>query len=228
MTVAQIPMATDYLYCVTNASFPGACIVGLADSNPAQLIDMWNNRDMPYPFILEFAKQTANAAEKEIAIHTLLGTIGQRLGTSREYFSIPIETVRQLFSLVDGEWFAPPVLIAPPPPLIEVTQSHQSTQLVISGSPKTSRPPMNECFANGQRIRHIGSTKDTTWIGVYNIELDSIVRDSVAYGSPSGFAKAHYSVTKPITKNTTQVNGWKECEFEKSPGCWITTDIFRK
>ena len=86
---------------------------------------------------------------------------------------------------------------------------------------------MNDCFVDGQLIRHMidlklvsGMYENSVWVGVYNASRRGIVYNGKLYKSMSGFAAAHYAADRP--DRTSAVNGWKECEYQVA-GEWHST-----
>jgi hypothetical protein len=87
---------------------------------------------------------------------------------------------------------------------------------------------MDDCFVDGQLIRHMldlklvsGVYENSVWVGVYNASRGGIVYNDKLYKSMSGFATAHYAADRP--DRTSAVNGWKECEYQIVGGEWRST-----
>ena len=55
----------------------------------------------PYELKIEFYKKVANCKKKEQLLHKILSQY--RLNKKREFFKVSLDTIRQLFELIDGE-----------------------------------------------------------------------------------------------------------------------------
>lgn len=129
-------------------------------------------------------------------------------------------------SQINEEPIPTPVVVTPPPmlsveePNITVPASDNPPTLSV----EEVNPPSNaarrtkgfKCkempkyFRHGQRVRYRRCDR----VGTYNSLQNSIITlDGVSYYSFSSLADNN--------------NGWKECEYEKSPGVWETVDKLR-
>jgi hypothetical protein len=178
---------------------PGILIISMTERTPDIELNEANSVDklnLPTPYKLEFAIKTSNPEEKLKILYKILELNSKRINPKHKFFKVSIEEVKLLFDLIDGELWSPPV------------------------NPVNNRGKMSERFSNGQIIRHsIG--KNDRWKGVYDSVKNVIIRNSIEYGSPSAFTKAHYKMSKP--NRTPESNGWTECK-SKVNGVWISID----
>jgi hypothetical protein len=50
-----------------------------------------------------------DARDKEQKLHKALGAFGKRIHPKREFFNVPLTSIRVLFDMIDGEmWVKPP------------------------------------------------------------------------------------------------------------------------
>jgi hypothetical protein len=209
-------MTYGYLYCFSNISMPNMLKIGMTERSPDIRLKEANTSDTwrpPTPYKIEFAKKVLNPKQKEITLHTILEQYGKRINSKREFFNISIEEVKAFFELIDGEiWI----------------EENVSSEEIENEEPndeetniKIGNRNMEECFNDGQRIRHkIGINK--IWIGTYNSSKNCIkYKDNIFDGrSPlNQFAKSHYDEEK---SSRVSVNAWRECEYDVN-GKWIST-----
>ena len=94
---------SGYVYCISNESFlPNTYKIGFTLKTPSQRMKGLQSSGVPQPFKLEFAKRVFDSRNKEQLIHKILDKY--RVNSKREFFCIPIETIRVLFDCLDGEW----------------------------------------------------------------------------------------------------------------------------
>jgi len=78
--------------------------IGYTNMETPQLrLDRLYKTGLPNPFVLKFAKRVKHSHEKEQIIHKILDKC--RLNDNREFFITKQEEVRNLFNLIDGEWY---------------------------------------------------------------------------------------------------------------------------
>ncbi len=101
-------MSIGYLYCFSNRSMPSILKIGVTTREPlvrlkeANMSDTWRP---PTPYEMEFAKQVISPMEKETILHTILAKYTERVNPNREFFRASVEEVKQLFDLIDGEYY---------------------------------------------------------------------------------------------------------------------------
>ena len=95
-----------YIYCVSNASMPNIYNIGVTCITPEQRLDdingllgLWRP---PTPYKCEFAKRVCNIECKKNAISKLL--LRFKIIPNRDFFSLPLEDVKTLFDLMDGDY----------------------------------------------------------------------------------------------------------------------------
>ena len=90
-----------WVYCMSNPSMPGLLKVGMTDRTPEiRALELFKT-GVPTPFKIEFAKKVLNPVQKETTLHNLLSK--ERINHRREFFSISLEKVKELFNLMDGD-----------------------------------------------------------------------------------------------------------------------------
>lgn len=95
-----------YIYCFSNPSMPNIFKVGYSKRTPNnRLIEANRSSWIILPFKIEFAKKVINPIEKEHKIHTLLTHFTKRPNPRREFFETTIENIKNIFDLIDGEWW---------------------------------------------------------------------------------------------------------------------------
>lgn len=96
-----------YIYCISNASMPNILNIGITWMTPEQKIADINGLPIlwrpPTPYKCEFAKRVLEAEHKKNAIYKVLAQ--SRITPKQMFFSIPIEDVRTLFDLMDGDYW---------------------------------------------------------------------------------------------------------------------------
>jgi hypothetical protein len=96
-----------YMICLSNVSMPNILNIGITWIVPKQKIDDINGLfglwKPPTPYILEFAKKVLNIEHKRNTIYKLLSEY--RINQKQRFFHVPIEKVRTLFDLMDGDYW---------------------------------------------------------------------------------------------------------------------------
>ena len=96
-----------YIYCISNVSMPNIVNIGITWMTPEQKIADINGLPIlwrpPTPYKCEFAKRVLEAEHKKNAIYKVLSQ--SRITPKQMFFNIPIEYVRTLFDLMDGEYW---------------------------------------------------------------------------------------------------------------------------
>ena len=84
--------------------------VGYTDKTPTERLRDANSNTWTLPiFKLEFAKRVTDAHDKEQKLHRALASFGKRIHPKREFFNVPLKSIRVLFDMIDGEmWVQPP------------------------------------------------------------------------------------------------------------------------
>jgi hypothetical protein len=99
-------MSHGYVYCITNPSIPDLVKIGLTTRTLEERLAEANSNSTwtPFPYQVEFAKWVAGCETKEITLHKIFHA--QRVNPKREWFRVPVETVRLHFELMDGPWWS--------------------------------------------------------------------------------------------------------------------------
>ena len=92
-----------YIYCLSNDSYKDTYKIGFTKNDPLTRMVQLNTTGMLYPFKLEFAKQVKNYQDKEKKLHLIFDKY--RVNKNREFFKIELKEIKQLFDLIDGEWY---------------------------------------------------------------------------------------------------------------------------
>lgn len=96
-----------YIYCISNISMSNILNIGITWMEPNKTIDNINGLfglwKPPTPYILEFAKKVITPIEKKNTIYKLLSE--HRINHKQKFFHVPIEKVRTLFDLMDGDYW---------------------------------------------------------------------------------------------------------------------------
>jgi len=94
---------SGYIYCLSNQSYTDIYKIGFTKNDPLIRISQLNTTGLLYPFKLEFAKQVKNYQDKEKKLHLIFDKY--RVNKNREFFKIELKEIKQLFDLIDGEWY---------------------------------------------------------------------------------------------------------------------------
>lgn len=92
-----------YIYCLSNESYKDTYKIGFTKNDPQTRMSQLNTTGLLYPFKLEFAKQVKNYQDKEKKLHLIFDKY--RVTKSREFFKMELKEIKQLFDLIDGEWY---------------------------------------------------------------------------------------------------------------------------
>ena len=93
-----------FIYCLSNPAFKDGMVkIGLTLRTVEERCRELRTTGVPLPFVVEFAKQVENPAEKEKYLHMLLAE--SRISDDREFFNHPVEEVKALFELFEGPWW---------------------------------------------------------------------------------------------------------------------------
>ena len=96
-----------YIYCISNVSMPNIVNIGITWMTPEQKIADINGLPIlwrpPTPYKCEFAKRVLEAEHKKNAIYKVLSQ--SRITPKQRFFNVPIEDVRTLFDLMDGDYW---------------------------------------------------------------------------------------------------------------------------
>lgn len=101
-------MSAGYVYCITNPSMPDLVKIGFTTRTVEERLEEANSNSTwtPFPFQVEFAKWVLAAEHREHTLHRIFHA--HRVNPKREWFRVPMETVRLHFELMDGPWWSEP------------------------------------------------------------------------------------------------------------------------
>ena len=189
-----------------------------------------NSSTWTFPeFTIEFAKLVSNPRDKETKIHNILARYEKRIYPNREFFNVSLDEVKDLFDLIDGEWWDTkdiPRQSAESDIKDIPRQSAESDTKDSHKSPKGTRDH-KRVFKDGQRIIHkIG--EDKIWIGHWNSAENGIYYNGKLFKGVSGanpsplneFAKKHYE--EEGDPKAKKFNAWGVCQYDNN-GKWETT-----
>ena len=106
-----IKMTEGYIYVISNSTMAADTFkVGFTDKTPTERLRQANGDTWSLPhFKLEFAKRVTDARDKEQKLHRALASFGKRIHPKREFFNVPLKSIRILFDMIDGEmWVEAP------------------------------------------------------------------------------------------------------------------------
>lgn len=223
-----------YIYAMVTDSMPGIVKIGMTLRDVSERLSEANSPDTwrpPTPYRVPFAKRVTDPRAKERTIHKLFDE--DRINLRKEFFKTPLEKVKMVFDLCDGEEWNLGNLENK---ANESESSGEDEAMVTEGGvvtggggegmgPKGNRTKdaMRLCFKDGQRIRHVigksgGSGGGDIWYGTYNYYNNKIVREGIQYSSLSTFAKEHHA---SIGSTCAGGNGWMVCDCELENSHWI-------
>lgn len=95
-------MSAGYVYCITNPSMPDLVKIGYTSRSMEERLEEANSNSTwnAFPYQVEFAKWVLNANHREKTLHRIFHAY--RVNPNREWFRLPVETVRLQFELMDG------------------------------------------------------------------------------------------------------------------------------
>ena len=94
-------MNNGYIYCLSNQSYGNSVYkIGFTTKLPQDRAKQLYKTGVPTPFHVEESVYVSNYKEKERIVHDMLQS--HRINNGREFFKIPIDKVRQIFSLMQG------------------------------------------------------------------------------------------------------------------------------
>jgi hypothetical protein len=181
---------------MSTTEMPGVFKVGMTEHTPEERLAQANGSTWAFPcFKVEFAKRVANPRDKETKLHKALASFGNRVHPKREFFKVPLESIRTLFDMFDGEMWGTSAEISLP----STPRNHGHIELI-----------------DGQRIRHVIRNGDT-WYGTV-VHGKRVLYEGTSY-SLSQFALDHRRTINPAYP---AADGWAECEAEVN-GKWVAT-----
>ncbi len=149
-------MTKGWIYCISNRSMPGLLKVGQTKNCPTLRAEKLQTTGVPLPFDIEFAKKTTDYEKKEKTIHNLLDALKTRLNPKREFFKVDLSVVKNIFDLIDGDYFS--------------KESKDEEESLI----------LKDILIDGQKIRH--STGNNQFIeGNYCIGDNKIIIQNKKY-----------------------------------------------
>jgi len=214
------PKLAGWLYCLSNVAFILSLFkIGETSGTPEKRAKELYTTGVPSPYKVEFAKYVPDRKKAERYIHKILSKLDKRYNPKREFFQVPLEVIKDLFEMIPGKWWSPSQTL----PQIENELKTKSNKSQCRDAHKGCRDA-RKCLNDGQKIRHGITINGPYWIGVYNLETNSIIMNGKIYKSPrkntaplNNFAISHYN---SVNKNRC-CDAWGECQCEID-GKWIS------
>ncbi len=197
-------MVEGYIYVMSSSTMAADTYkVGFTDKTPTERLAQANSTTWALPtFKIEFAKKVTDAKNKEQKLHKALSFFGKRVDPRREFFAVPLKTIRTLFDMIDGEMWSESNDNSPP---LQATDEKRPNTALNSFFKKAVE---HINLTTGQRIRHVIKSNGDTWTGTYESD-GGITCNDTKYGSLTAFALAHNRTVNPDRPST---DGWAECE----------------
>ena len=203
-----------YIYCCSNRSMPGIYKIGMTDRDPTERLKEANKSDTwkpPTPYELEFAKKVDDPKAKESSMHKIFENLGFRPNVRREFFNVPLDTAKEVFNLIDGEWWEPTKVD-------EKEYKELDSKYVLA--PKRD---MN-FLKDGQIIRHKVWVQSKAQFAVKHAKFDksknAIVEESGRqYDSVSRFALEHIREYNPSRMQL--IGSRMDCEVQEG-NKWVS------
>jgi hypothetical protein len=220
------------IYCLTHPEQPGRAKIGCSkESNPEIRCSQANRDTWTLPlWKIEFAKKVKDPHYEEKRIHAFL--VKDRVHPRREFFITPIEKVKMVFDLIDGEYWDPNALVESgdededdadeAKEADECTDSSDEEEYTKkSRQPNVTKKDMRKYFPVGLRIRHIiEKDKSKVWTGSFNGTHIVLDHNGFAYGSLGAFASGHYEAEEI---DRAPGNAWISCQCDlQGNGEWRT------
>lgn len=97
---------SGFVYCIANSSMPDLVKIGMTSRTVEERLSEANSNSTwtPFPYHVEFAKWVLNAEQREKTLHRIFHSY--RVSPNREWFRVPVDTVRLHFELMDGPWWS--------------------------------------------------------------------------------------------------------------------------
>jgi len=194
-----------YVYCFSNKSMPGIYKIGMTERDPTERLKEANKTDTwkpPHPYVLEFAKRVDDPKTKEGSIHRIFEDLGFRPNVKREFFNVPLETAKEIFKLIDGEWW-------------EETKVDPNEFEELNTKYELAPKRETNFLKDGQTIRHKvwvqSKAQHAVKYATYDQSKDAIVDESGRqYDSINKFALEHIREYNP--SRFQLVGGRIDCE----------------
>ena len=173
-------MSAGYIYVLSNPLYPEYVFIGASKKTPAEKATELYSEGLLFPFKVEMAKSVVGTDTKLVSLHKLLNKFGERPNPDRDFFKIPVDTIENLFDLVDGEnW------VQPDPETTYATLLEKVAMIM-----KNENPKMNE-FQLGKlkmRVTTILKQRSITEPTLENVrEAMDIAKRETPFVSPPAF-----------------------------------------
>ena len=96
-----------YLYCLSNQCTPGLYKVYYVPDNHDELqklLDNMNSGNLPFPYVMEFAKKTTDADAKMVILDRIFKKISEAGNWNSYFYKMNLDNIKDFFELIDGEW----------------------------------------------------------------------------------------------------------------------------
>jgi hypothetical protein len=178
-----------YVYCMTNEHMPDFVKVGYTDRTPEERLAEANGDTWSIPvWKCETFVKVRNPRDAEKVLHKILSYEDGRVSSRREFFTAPVEAIKNLFDLLRTQQDELPV-----------------SPQVNSPAPTGGRD-YKKIFRDGQLLKHTYKGDEAT--AVYMKEKDCFVWRGTEYASLSRLNAAHKQSINPELKSAG--NAWDE------------------
>jgi len=161
------------------------------------------------------AKFVENYENVEKQVHKLLEQYKQRVTSRREFFLVPLSTIKIIFDLIPGKYYNEEEVEESIETFVDESEVSEKTITVVDQllRQNTTRE-MSQYLEDNMPIRHVVIDKSNpslkkVWEGIYNLENNVIVHELTTYVTPYAFAYAHASSENP--ECSRKRSGWNEC-----------------
>ena len=189
-----------YVYCMTNEHMPDFIKVGYTDRTPEERLAEANADTWSIPvWKCETSIKVRNPRDAEKVLHRILSYEDGRVSSRREFFTAPVEAIKNLFDLLRTQQDE----ISPVSPQVS--------------SPAGGGRDYKKIFRDGQLLKHTYKGDEVT--AIYMKEKDCFVWRGTEYASLSRLNAAHKQSINPELKSAG--NAWDEWQAIGEDGIYV-------
>ena len=189
-----------YVYCMTNEHMPDFIKVGYTDRTPEERLAEANADTWSIPvWKCETSIKVRNPRDAEKVLHRILSYEDGRVSSRREFFTAPVEAIKNLFDLLRTQQDE----ISPVSPQVS--------------SPAGGGRDYKKIFRDGQLLKHTYKGDEAT--AIYMKEKDCFMWRGTEYGSLSRLNAAHKQSVNPELKSAG--NAWDEWQAIGEDGIYV-------
>lgn len=171
-------MIEGYIYCISNSCMPQIFKIGMTMEDPEKILKDANIPDdwrPPNLYKIEIAKKVVEPQEKERRIQSMLRN--KYIELYGNFFRVPLECVRNLFDLIEGESWCE---LYSPIITNEYIRKYKLHTIELS-----------KLFQNGECYRHTIEANNHTWIAFYDSSKNALIHEGKYYTSVFEFVRMH-------------------------------------